>query len=94
MRQVNVSMIDNFELVVAKLLPACHVATNVNNKRKNSQIYGVGGDIKHSTGPEKGVELRYYRPNKFFKLTAEEVAGFNRLRPNRKKLGGIGGKGG
>ena len=67
-------IIYNFELAVANILPACHVASKVNDKRKNDHIYGVGGYLNPGTGPKTGVELRYYKPHEFFKITAEEVA--------------------
>ena len=77
-------MIDNFELAVAHIIPVYPVAT----------ISGVSGDLKPVTGPKTGVELRYYKPHKFFKLTAEEVDELTQLRPNRKKVVDRGGKGG
>ena len=64
-------MIDNFELAVAHLLPAYPIDAKVNNKMKNAQIYGVGGDLKPGNGPQTGVELRYYKTHEFFNLTAE-----------------------
>ena len=86
-------MIDYFDIAVAHILPSCPVAAKVNNKRKNAQISGVSGYLKPGTSPKTGVELRYYKPHEFFKLTAEEVAELTRLRPDRKKVGDRGEKG-
>ena len=79
-------IIYNFELAVANILPACHVASKVNDKRKNDHIYGVGGYLNPGTGPKTGVELRYYKPHELFNIAAEEVAELTRLRPDRKKV--------
>ena len=87
-------MIENFEITVAHLLPLFTVAAKVNNKSKNAQISGVGGDLKPGTGPKTGVEILYYKPHEFFKLTAEEVAELTWLILDRKKVGYRGGKGG
>ena len=78
-------IIDNFELAVAHLLPERPVADKVNNKRNTSQIYGVGGELRTGTGPETGVELRYYKPHELFKLTAEEVAELARISPTGRR---------
>ena len=62
-------MIDNFELAVAHHLPECPFSSKVNNKSKNAQIYGVGGELKRSNVPKTGVELQHYKPHELFKLT-------------------------
>ena len=54
----------NFENAVTYLLPACPVAAKLNKKRKSGTIVSVGGNHKSSTGPDTGVELRYYLPKK------------------------------
>ena len=64
----------------------------MNNKRKNAQISGVGVDLKLGTGPETGVEIRYYKPHELFNLMAEEMDEITQLRPKKKKVGGKFGK--
>ena len=55
-------MLADFDKPVAHLLPACPVLVKVEKKRKNANIYGLGGNFKARTGPKTGVELRYHKP--------------------------------
>ena len=50
-------MLDNFEKVVARLIPICPIATEVGKKRKNINVAGLGGNSKHGYGPKIGVFL-------------------------------------
>ena len=64
-------MINSFEDAVAHLLPAFPVAAKVFQKRKGAQISGIGGGMKGGTGPNTGVELRYYKPTDYKSLSME-----------------------
>ena len=54
-------MSDDFELVVAHLLPELPVSTKLGSKRNNAQISTLGGDLKTGTVTRTEFQLRYYR---------------------------------
>ena len=80
-------MSENFELVVAHLLPACPVATQIFSKRNAAHISSVGRDLKVGTGPHTGVEICYFKPPEFAKLSQEEVIEILELRPPLVDMG-------
>ena len=68
----DLGMLNSFEDDVAHLLPAWHVTDKVFKKRKSAQISGIGGGLKGGTGPNTGVELRYYKPTEYKTLSMED----------------------
>ena len=74
----------DFERTVAYLLPTDPVKRK-QKKRPNAEISAAGG--KTSKGPKTGVELRYYTPKEFAKLTPEMVAELKELRAAKKSKG-------
>lgn len=93
---------DNFEAAVNHILPFCPVAKKFpNSKRKSAHISGVGADIEKLLGPKTGVEVRWYKPAEWRKLSEGEQDEVRELRPpptggkggGRGKWKGKGGKG-
>ena len=80
-------MLDDFELYVAHLLPVCPVTDKVANKRKNTQISGLGGDFKAGTVPKTGVELQYHKPHEFSQISDSQIDEILELRPPKKGRG-------
>ena len=81
-------MMTNFENAATYLLPACPVAAKLSKKRKTVTIESVGGNLKSGTGPDTGVELRYYLPKEYKALTKDQQEELRRLRPSKKKSKG------
>ena len=79
-------MSEDFEKAAAYLLPVCPVAKRIGNKRKSAQISGVGGDLV-PRGPKTGVEIRYFTPPEFRKLSDAERNELLELRPSGKNKG-------
>ena len=65
-------MSDEFEKSVSHLLPYCTVEVKTGTNQNNVQISDFGRDLKMGTGPKSGVELRYYKPPEFVKLSDSE----------------------
>ena len=86
-------MLADFEKAVAHLLPACPVAAKLSKRRKNANIYGLGGNFKAGTGPKTGVELCYQKPPEFSKLSNDQREELLDLRPVNKFRGKSGYKG-
>lgn len=84
-------MMTNFENAATYLLPVCPVSAKLNKKRKTVTIASVGGNLKSGTGPDTGVELRYYSPKEYKALSKDQQDELRRLRPSKKKAKGKGG---
>lgn len=82
---------NDFEAAVAYLLPVDPVKKK-QKKRPNAEISAANatnkGSLKTSKGPKTGVELRYYAPKEFAKLSTEEISELKELRNASKKSGG------
>ena len=63
----------------------------VAKRHKNSQISGLGGNFKESTGPKTGVELRYHKPPEFAQLGNAQIDELLEIRPTKKGKGKKGG---
>ena len=68
----------DFERAVALLLPTCPVKRKRSGKRKSAEISEISAQIdegaeiasmKVSRGPVTGIELRYYKPEEYAKLS-------------------------
>ena len=77
-------MRNDFEAAAAFLLPVDPVKNNP-KKRPNAEISAAGA--KTSKGPKTGVELRYYKPKEFAKLSPEMISELKELRAAKKGKG-------
>eukprot|EP00956_Cyclotella_meneghiniana_P044140 scaffold303339_cov89-Cyclotella_meneghiniana.AAC.1 len=77
-------MRNDFEAAVAFLLPVDPVK-NKQKKRPSAEISATGG--KTSKGPKTGVELRYYTPKEFAKLSPDMITELKELRSAKKGKG-------
>lgn len=75
----------DFERSVALLLPVDPVAKRQKGKRTAAEISTTNGKVKTSRGGKTGVELRYYTPKEFAKLSEEEKTELRELRVAAKK---------
>ena len=82
----------NFEAMLAFLVQFCPVANNkrLNKKRPAAHVSSVAGDFgdKGTHGPETGVEIRYYKPEEYHNLTADQQQELRQIRDEKQKNGG------
>jgi hypothetical protein len=92
--------LQNFEDMVAYLIPFCPVNAKTDRKRKNGPSYdiaAVGGDLGTTKGSKTGVEVRFYKPHEYRQLSEEQKMELKELRSSnksgKKRKGGKDGKG-
>ena len=93
---------ENFEHAATYLVPACPVAKKQSNKLKiTAGVSSVQSDLRVSVGPKTGVEIRWFKPHEWKKLSRAQQDEVRELRPpdeqgrsSKRKHSGMAGKNG